>query len=144
MSYYEVYKDLSKEGKKPKEVSKKHNLPINNYGNSRVIFDLENSVLKVPQNEKGIIQNKNEIQQWQNKKKLRKFLGEIKDYSSNYRWLIMKKYQKASKGDASILKEKLKKFGYKPPGDYNHRNVGIDKENHNIVIIDYGYRIKKF
>jgi hypothetical protein len=120
-------------------------------GGTRVVYDLDNGyVLKKAKSKKGIRCNRTEVNIYKSSlKSLKKYLGQIIDYDTAYRWVIMKKYVRKFLNYPKYRRELMKivkKFrdnGISPSKGVSHYekpyapNLRL-KRNNQIVVIDYG------
>lgn len=120
-------------------------------GGTRSVYDLGNgSVLKAAKSRVGIQCNRMEVNLYQSTSwPLRKYLARIIDYDKEYRWLIMKKYDRKFPNTPEYrrkLKLVIGKFmsqGILPSKGVRRYvrpyapNMRL-KRNKQIVIIDYG------
>jgi hypothetical protein len=126
-------------------------------GVTRVVYDLGNGyVMKIAKSKKGIKCNKREVDMYKlSLKSLRKYFAQIIYYDTDYRWVIMKKYDRKfrnSRINRRLLMKLVKKFldnGIIPSrgtGNYYKsyaRNLRLKKHlrlkrSNQIVVIDYG------
>jgi hypothetical protein len=126
-------------------------------GGTRVVYDLGNGyVLKIAKSTKGILCNKMEVKLYESSlKPIKKYLAQIIDYDTAYRWVTMKKYDQKFPPNSPIYRRELmklvKKFldngiipskgvghydkPYTPNLRLKHLRLKWSKQ---IVVIDYG------
>jgi hypothetical protein len=126
-------------------------------GASRVVYDLgDGYVLKIAKSTKGILCNKMEVNLYESSlRPIKKYLAQIINYDTAYRWVTMKKYDQKFPANSPIYRRKLmklvKKFtnngvipskgvgNYDKPYAPNLRLKHLRlKWRKQIVVIDYG------